>query len=1179
MNEAQAAAYYDDVKAKGAAAHQQKRGLGYSGPPAGPPPPSSAPQEATSAAQPTGTTATSAQPAPAHYPMTSAAAPSKGPPPAGGYWRPPGPAPHVGAPPSHFPPPPGPGMILSRPHMQVPPGVPPPMVPGTLPGAPPMHPPRPPTFGAVAPGPYPMMMQHHPLPLGAHPPQQLAVPPRPPVPPGLPPGVPPPRPMQAFHPHPGYVPGGSIPPPHPHFMPHQQPGMPPPPRPPFGLAPPPHPSMQAGNYPRPTPAPLQPAPPSHLDEDPAAALQRMEQEAAAAAEEAAQKLAAERERLKQKNAEEDKARAAAGAWTAHKTDDGQVYYYNTVSGASSWERPATFRGDEEAVAEQPVPVAQAPVSGTDWMEVKCHDGRRYYFNTTTEETDWTVPDEVTAAKKKQLEEAAAAAARARQAAAEQRAAAMNQLVRGAPRPSGTGFGAGAYDAEAARIAHIQSAMAARKGSGFGAGMSQEARLTGFKALLLEAGVNGFSFWDKVKPKLEKDDRWNLLPSNKERRVAFDEFCKNIAEEQKKLKVAKEAAAIEGFRQLMDEAADVERQLRVSMLKADWAARHQQQGGKDDSEEGENQEDLPSSEPPPDFDQLQISDEDLDLSLEQLEKYWGNDERWSAATAEQRGKLFHARFGAAMEAVAARRQAEQQQREADYRALLRELKVTSTSRWSLTKADMADHPAAEQLPPDQREKLFRAYVAELQEQEAKLAAAAAEEQARVEEAERRLAEQGEEATRRRRRAAHADAVAGFNTLLAEMVRDPEAVWEECRDRLKKDAQGRGDNPSISPLEYERIFDEHVRGLAAAATATMRLVLEELLRPLMPGETAAATAGDNQDAAAGSSQQAVAAVDEAEKKQLLEQAIAKGSLHPALRRYDEACLILDDDARWLRGSDAFREAVWQDWISEVVWGRPPATFYREGGGNARHHSAAGPQGTHHDDVDNEMRAAGASNSFGRSRSPPGRRRPREDAGPASYDRDYDHYARGVNGGNSYRQGGRAGDRGQDWADGDRRVRSSYAGSSRASDPGEQDSREHQRDSNSRGDRFADRRGPSDRIPDRRGGDDGDRRREGRDRYSATARDDTHNKAGRNAAGDTSRPHRWQDGNDHPDRGGSKTVYDKGEDRYNRRSRTDDEDKHRAGNDDRGRDRPGGMSRTDKEEGRVDADREDGKRARHR
>lgn len=31
MNEAQAAAYYDDVKAKGAAAHQQKRGLGYSG--------------------------------------------------------------------------------------------------------------------------------------------------------------------------------------------------------------------------------------------------------------------------------------------------------------------------------------------------------------------------------------------------------------------------------------------------------------------------------------------------------------------------------------------------------------------------------------------------------------------------------------------------------------------------------------------------------------------------------------------------------------------------------------------------------------------------------------------------------------------------------------------------------------------------------------------------------------------------------------------------------------------------------------------------------------------------------------------------------------------------------------------------------------------------------------------
>jgi hypothetical protein len=29
----------------------------------------------------------------------------------------------------------------------------------------------------------------------------------------------------------------------------------------------------------------------------------------------------------------------AGPWTEHKTDDGTSYYYNSVTGESSWNRP------------------------------------------------------------------------------------------------------------------------------------------------------------------------------------------------------------------------------------------------------------------------------------------------------------------------------------------------------------------------------------------------------------------------------------------------------------------------------------------------------------------------------------------------------------------------------------------------------------------------------------------------------------------------------------------------------------------------------------------------------------------------------------------------------------------------------------------------------------------------
>ena len=35
----------------------------------------------------------------------------------------------------------------------------------------------------------------------------------------------------------------------------------------------------------------------------------------------------------------------ADAWTAHKTEDGTVYYYNSVSGQSTYTRPEGFTGE------------------------------------------------------------------------------------------------------------------------------------------------------------------------------------------------------------------------------------------------------------------------------------------------------------------------------------------------------------------------------------------------------------------------------------------------------------------------------------------------------------------------------------------------------------------------------------------------------------------------------------------------------------------------------------------------------------------------------------------------------------------------------------------------------------------------------------------------------------------
>ena len=62
----------------------------------------------------------------------------------------------------------------------------------------------------------------------------------------------------------------------------------------------------------------------------------------------------------------------------------QVYYYNTLTNESSWEKPEDFAGDASKASAQLTPVSTQAVKGTQWAEVVCADGRRYYFNATTQ---------------------------------------------------------------------------------------------------------------------------------------------------------------------------------------------------------------------------------------------------------------------------------------------------------------------------------------------------------------------------------------------------------------------------------------------------------------------------------------------------------------------------------------------------------------------------------------------------------------------------------------------------------------------------------------------------------------------------------------------------------------------------------------------------------------------------
>ena len=76
------------------------------------------------------------------------------------------------------------------------------------------------------------------------------------------------------------------------------------------------------------------------------------------------------------------------------------------------------------------------------------------------------------------------------------------------------------------------------------------------SLLAAVQVTPFSRWERELPKLVGDSRYKAIDKPKERRQIFDDFCRNVAEEQARSKERKEQQAAQAeaaFLALLDQA--------------------------------------------------------------------------------------------------------------------------------------------------------------------------------------------------------------------------------------------------------------------------------------------------------------------------------------------------------------------------------------------------------------------------------------------------------------------------------------------------------------------------------------------------------------------------------------------------------------------------------------------------
>ncbi|XP_022992104.1 pre-mRNA-processing protein 40C [Cucurbita maxima] len=528
-------------------------------------------------------------------------------------------------------------------------------------------------------------------------------------------------------------------------------------------------------------------------------------------------------------------------WTAHKTESGIMYYYNALTGESTYEKPSGFKGEPDNLMVQPTSVSMSNLSGTDWVLVTMGDGKKYYYNNKTKISSWQIPNEVTELRQQNDEKTKEHSAplpnnhaltEPGSSPISMNTPAINtggreamplrtvgvsgpssalDLIKKKLQESGTPVASSPIsaptiaqsdvnlprDADAAvkALQTENSKVKPKDANGDGnvsdsssdsedvdSGPTNEQLIIQFKEMLKERGVAPFSKWDKELPKIVFDPRFKAIPSYSARRSLFEHFVKTRAEEERKEKRAAQKAAIEGFKQLLDSASE---------------------------------------------------DIDHTTSYQTFKKKWGNDPRFEALDRKDRENLLSERVLCLKKAAVEKAQALWAASTTSFKSMLQERgDINVNSRWLRVKDSLRDDPRYRSVKHEDREMLFNEYISELkavEEEKQRESKAKKEEQEKLKERERewrkRKEREEQEMERVRLKVRKKEAVASFQALLVESIKDPQASWSESKVKLEKDPQGRASNPDLDSSDTEKLFREHVKMLQERCANEFRTLLSE------------------------------------------------------------------------------------------------------------------------------------------------------------------------------------------------------------------------------------------------------------------------------------------------------------------------------------------------------------------
>lgn len=531
------------------------------------------------------------------------------------------------------------------------------------------------------------------------------------------------------------------------------------------------------------------------------------------------------------------------AWTAHKSEAGAVYYYNALTGESTYDKPTGYKGELDSVTSQPTPVSWEKIAGTDWSSVITNNGKKYYYNSITKVSSWQVPDEVTQSlKKKDVDalsgqqtsvvnsnlisekgsasislSASAVNTGGRDATALRPSTQMGSsssaldLIKRKLQDSGVSPPAapspvpaeanGSKVPEETAVTQSENNKDKIKDTDDGDGNMSDSSSDSedvksgptkdeceiqFKEMLKERGVAPFSKWDKELPKIVFDPRFKAVQSYSARRALFEHYVRTRAEEERKEKRAAHKAAVEGFKQLLEEAK---------------------------------------------------VDIDHNTDYQTFKKKWGHDPRFELLDRKDREILLNERVYVQRRANAEKNEAIRATSTSNFKAMLFEnASINLSSRWSKVKDSLRSDPRYKSVAHEDREVLFNEYISEM-----KLADEEANQAEKVKQEEQEKLKERERATRKRKereeqevervrsKARRKEAIESYQALLVEIIKDPRASWTESKPKLEKDPQGRAASPHLDKSDFEKLFREHVKILYERCVQDFKALLSEVVTP--------------------------------------------------------------------------------------------------------------------------------------------------------------------------------------------------------------------------------------------------------------------------------------------------------------------------------------------------------------